>query len=136
LSEEAAHAHHPNYIKIWGILIFLLMLSVLGPEIGIKWVTLIAAFGIAVVKAYIVAKNFMHLNVEKRYVTYLFFTALAFMALFFFGVAPDVMNGSGTNWVKPGWDAPAPPAEAGHHLGEQGEHGDEHAEPAATEGGH
>jgi caa(3)-type oxidase subunit IV len=115
---EVAHAHHPNYIKIWGILIGLLVLSVLGPEIGIRWVTLVAAFGIAVVKAYLVAKNFMHLNVEKRYIVYLFLTALAFMALFFFGVAPDVMQGSGTNWEKPGWDTPAPAAEPGH-----GEHG-------------
>ncbi|MBW2712591.1 MAG: cytochrome C oxidase subunit IV family protein [Deltaproteobacteria bacterium] len=121
---EAAHVHHPNYIKIWGILIFLLFLSVLGPEIGIKWVTLVAAFGIAVVKAYIVAKNFMHLNVEKRYIVYLFLTALAFMALFFFGVAPDVMKGSGTNWEKPGWDDPAPVVEPSH-----GEHG-------AAESGH
>jgi caa(3)-type oxidase subunit IV len=111
---EVAHAHHPNYVKVWGILIVLLVLSVLGPEIGIKWVTLIAAFGIAVVKAYLVAKNFMHLNVEKRYVAYLFLTALAFMCLLFFGAAPDVMNGSGTNWEKPGWDAPAPAADAGH----------------------
>ncbi len=121
---EVAHTHHPNYVKIWGILICLLVLSVLGPEIGIKWVTLVAAFGIAVVKAYIVAKNFMHLNVEKRYIVYLFLTALAFMALFFFGAAPDVMQGSGTNWEKPGWDAPAPAVEPGH-----GEHG-------AAESGH
>jgi caa(3)-type oxidase subunit IV len=125
---EAAHVHHPNYVKVWGILVFLLMLSVLGPEIGIKWVTLVAAFGIALVKAYMVAKNFMHLNVEKRYIVYLFFTALAFMALFFFGTAADVMQGSGTNWEKPGWGAPAPAVEPGPH-GEPGEHG-------AAEGGH
>ena len=50
--------------------------------IGIKWLTLVTAFGIAVVKAYLVAANFMHLKVEKKYVVYLLLTALAFMFLF------------------------------------------------------
>ena len=32
---------------------------------GIRVVMLITAFGVALVKAYLVAKNFMHLDVEK-----------------------------------------------------------------------
>ena len=44
----------------------LLVVSVAGPMLEIKIVTLITAFGIAVVKAYLVAKNFMHLNIEQR----------------------------------------------------------------------
>ena len=98
---EQAHAHeheHPNYVKIWGILLALLVVSILGPMIGIKAVTIITAFGIAVVKAYLVAKNFMHVNIEPKYVTYLLTTALAFMGLFFFFVAPDVLNHEGQNW--------------------------------------
>ena len=59
------HGHERNYVKIWGILVGLLMVSVLGPMAGIRWVTLIAAFGVALVKAYMVAKNFMHLDIEK-----------------------------------------------------------------------
>ena len=39
--------------------------SVVGPMLGIRAVTLITAFGIALVKAYLVAKNFMHLNVAE-----------------------------------------------------------------------
>jgi len=38
---------------------------------GIKVVTLITAFGIALVKAYLVAKNFMHINVERRFIPYI-----------------------------------------------------------------
>ena len=49
MSEE--HTHHPNYVKIWAILIVLLAISVAGPMIGIKWVTLLTAFVIATVKA-------------------------------------------------------------------------------------
>ena len=46
---HVAHAAHPpvNYIRIWQILLALLVVSVAGPFIGIKVVTLITAFGIA-----------------------------------------------------------------------------------------
>jgi len=98
MSEEHAH---PNYVKIWAILVVLLGVSVVGPMIGIKAVTLITAFGIAIVKAYMVAKNFMHVNLEPRYVTYLLMTMLVLMLLFFAGTAPDVMKFEGSNWLKP-----------------------------------
>ena len=61
---------------------------------------LIAAFGVAIVKAYLVAKNFMHVNVEKRWVPYLLIVCLLFIAILFAGVAPDVMKHSGENWNK------------------------------------
>jgi caa(3)-type oxidase subunit IV len=79
-------------------LLALFLVSIAGPEIGIKWLTLVTAFGIAVVKAYLVASHFMHLNVEKKYVGYLLLTAVAFMFLFYAGVAPDVMNHRGRRW--------------------------------------
>jgi caa(3)-type oxidase subunit IV len=103
--EHPEHHEHPNYVRIWAILVVLLAASVLGPMVGIKVVTLITAFGIAVVKAYLVAKNFMHVNIEPRFVTYLLATMLVFMFLFFAGVAPDVMKFEGHNWVKPDADA-------------------------------
>jgi caa(3)-type oxidase subunit IV len=94
---------HPDYVKIWAILVVLLVVTVVGPMAGIRAVTLITAFGVAVVKAYLVAKNFMHINVERRFVPYLVATALVFMLLFFAGVAPDVMNAEGANWEKSSW---------------------------------
>ena len=111
---EAAHAHHPNYIKIWGLLCVLLVVSVAGPFLEIQVVTLITAFGIAIVKAYIVAAKFMHLNVEKRYIVYLMLTMLVFMLLFFSAVAPDVMKHEGTNWTKP-MVLTAPPSDHSAH---------------------
>ena len=114
---HGADAHHPNYVKIWAILLALLIVSVLGPFIGIKAVTLMTAFGIAIVKAYLVVKNFMHIDVAPKIVTYLVLTMLLFMLLFFAGAAPDVMESHGSNWTKPSWVAgtahPAEPA-AGH----------------------
>ena len=75
--------HHPNYIRIWAILLALLVVSVAGPMLGVKWLTLLTAFGIAIVKAYLVAKNFMHVNIEQRFVAYVLLTVLVFMLLFF-----------------------------------------------------
>ncbi len=105
--------HHPNYVKIWGILLVLLAVSIAGPTLEIKAVTLITAFGIAIVKAYLVAKNFMHLNIEPRYAVYLLCTVLVFMLLFFAGAAPDVMKHEGTNWVKPAIETESAPS--AHH---------------------
>ena len=119
MSEHAhSDAHAPaHYIRIWALLLALLVVSVAGPMLGVLWVTLVTAFGIAVVKAYLVAKHFMHVNVEQRFVVYALLTALVFMALFFAAVAPDVMKKDGTQWEKPSWKVPAASAgapEAGH----------------------
>ena len=100
MSEQPEHSEHEiNYVKIWAILLCLLVVSILGPFLEIKIVTLLTAFGIAIVKAYLVAKNFMHLNIEPRYAVYLLTTMLVFVLLFFAGTAPDVMKHEGANWV-------------------------------------
>jgi len=90
--------HETNYVKIWAILLVLLGISILGPMAEIKLLTLITAFGIAIIKAYIVAKNFMHLNIERKYVAYLLLVCVALMVLMFVFVAPDVMHHHGQNW--------------------------------------
>ena len=115
MSEE--HTHHPNYLKIWAILVVLLAISVAGPMLGIRSVTLLTAFGIAIVKAYLVAKNFMHIGNAQRYVTYIMATVLVFMLLLFSAAAPDVMKPTGANWEKPAWvaDAQAAPEHTGEH---------------------
>jgi caa(3)-type oxidase subunit IV len=103
-----AHAtHHYDYVKIWGVLTVLLVLSVLGPIVGAQMehhagqvLTLITAFGIAFVKAFIVIKYFMHLTVEKKYIGFLLMTMLAFMLIFFAGAAPDVMKHEGQRWTN------------------------------------
>ena len=95
-----AHVHHPNYVKIWAILVALLIVSVLGSMSHVRVVLLIAAFGVALAKAYLVAKNFMHVNVEKRWVPYLLIMCLLFVVILFAGVAPDVMKQGGLHWSK------------------------------------
>ena len=51
-SHASARPHdHTHYIRIWAILCALLVVSVAGPMVGIRFVTLVTAFGIAIVKA-------------------------------------------------------------------------------------
>ncbi len=97
---EAEHIKH--YTKIYVTLLILFGVSVLGPVVGAavgsKALVLITAFGIALVKAYLVCAHFMHLNIEKRYIGYLLTTTVVFVLLFYAGVAPDVMEHHGRNW--------------------------------------
>ena len=125
---EAHAAPHRNYVKIWAILSALLVVSVTGPMLGIRTVTLIAAFGIALVKAYLVAKNFMHLDIEKPIVKWLLGLVLAIMVLLYTMVAPDVQKSAGQHWVKtPGFhymsDAARGKAEHGSESKKEPEHG-------------
>ena len=119
------HGHEPHptsyYVKIYFILLGLLIVSIIGPELGIRSLTLITAFGIAVVKALIVAAYFMHLNVEKRYIWYIMYTMLLMVALFFVATAPDIMHRHGSNWINYSADAVIEEhhkakAEAGEHA--------------------
>jgi caa(3)-type oxidase subunit IV len=107
MSEEAAHG--PSYyVKIWAILLVLLTISILGPLMGIPWLTLVTAFGIAVVKAWLVLKNFMHITEQPPFIGYMIATSVVFMFLFFAGTAGDVMNQKGDNWYKPQVEIAAP----------------------------
>ena len=87
-----AQGHHRNYVKIWGILMVLLVVSVVGPMTGIRVVMLLTAFGVAAVKAYIVAKNFMHLDVEKPIIRWVLGLSVVFMVLMYAGIAPFFEN--------------------------------------------
>ncbi len=103
-----------HYVRVYVVLLVLLAVSIVGPFVGEGLnrqvevfgrtfslgivITLITAFGIAVVKAWLVIKNFMHLTIE-RVVPKLFLAAsVLLLALFWGGVAPDVQLHSGRMW--------------------------------------
>lgn len=97
----AADSHSAKYyVKTWALLLVLLVISIVGPMAEIKVLTLITAFGIALVKAWIVANRFMHLNIEKKYISYMLVAMVLMMVLFFAGTAPDVMKPTGQRWEK------------------------------------
>ncbi len=121
MSEEH-DTHDINYVKIWAILLVLLAVSVIGPMFEIQALTLITAFGVACVKAYLVAKNFMHINMTQRFIPYMVATGVVLMLLFFSGVAPDVMKSEGSGWVKPAWQAEAAAYASGELGGDDAHH--------------
>jgi caa(3)-type oxidase subunit IV len=113
--------HHVNYFGIYIALLVLFAISVTGPKVGeltgLKIITLVTAFGIAVVKARLVINNFMHLKWEKRIMKWMLTTSLLLMLLLVAGVAPDVMNHEGNNWENVA-------AQAAVERGLGGEHGE------------
>lgn len=135
MSDHAEAHGDSHYFKIYFWLLALLAVSFAGPEAGIKWLTLIAAFGVAIVKAYMVAVHFMHINLTPRYVVYTVVTCVIFMLLFFAGAAPDVMKESGTNWEKPAW-IEAERAYAAGEVSGVSSHGEDHGESPAEGEGH
>ena len=106
--------HHVNYKKIYLTLLVLLVVSVIGPFFEILWLTLITAFGIAIVKANLVIQNFMHLRWEKRIMKWVLVTSLVLMALFVAGVSSDVLNHEGRNWENIAAQAAVERGIAGH----------------------
>ena len=90
---------HPNYVKIWYWLVGLLVLSVAGPMLEIPALTLITAFGIAIVKSYLVAAYFMHLKFEKKIIWFFLILSFCLLGVFFFGTASDLMMTDGDQWI-------------------------------------
>ena len=46
-----------HYVKVWAVLLVLLVVSIVGPMFEIQVVTLVTAFGIAIVKATMVVRK-------------------------------------------------------------------------------
>jgi caa(3)-type oxidase subunit IV len=123
------HGHERHYVQVWGILLVLLVISVAGPFVGdalkMHWITLITAFGIAVVKAYIVAKNFMHLDIEKPIVHFILAAGVALMVLLYGALAPDIQKSEGQHWKKDAGFHHSFTTSKPHHEGGT-EHGEQH----------
>ena len=135
-----------HYVRVYLVLLVLLAVSIAGPMVGEALdqevvifgmrlglgitLTLITAFGIAVVKAWLVIKNFMHLTIE-RVVPKLFLAAsVLLLALFWGGVAPDVQLHSGRMWENDAAQAAVDRgiAEPEEHAEEEHVEEGEHAE--------
>jgi caa(3)-type oxidase subunit IV len=116
------HSSPKHYVKIWGILLVLFVISICGPELEIRWLTMLTAFGIAFVKAGVVIKYFMHLPQEKKYVTWILVSMLLMTAMFYLGVVVDVQNDSGSNWVRDAVAAPVSAEADAHTPGDGDDH--------------
>lgn len=132
-----------HYVKIYFVLMGLLAISIVGPAVaprlgegqfpglGIRvatFVTLVTAFGIAVVKAWLVVKHFMHLSIERPIAKWFLAASVLLLALFWGGIAPDVQNHAGANWENVAAQAAVERGIAEPETHE--EEGDAHAPPA------
>ena len=82
-----------NIIKIWGVLIALLALSIALGELKDARLATILIFGVATVKAYFVLMYYMGLKWEPKFVSYILLSALALMVVLFFYLVPDIVYG-------------------------------------------
>jgi caa(3)-type oxidase subunit IV len=132
---HAHHDHSKHYIKIWGILLGLLVISIAGTFTGVFFITMVCAFGVATVKAFLVIKHFMHLDTEKKIVWYALAAGLAIMVLFFAAVSPDILNHAGSRWVNVAAEQEKARREEAHKAGaDDVEHHGEGHEGGAHEG--
>lgn len=135
-----------HYVKIYLVLMGLLAISIVGPAVaprlgegqfpglGIRvstFVTLVTAFGIAVVKAWLVVKHFMHLSIERPIAKWFLAASVLLLALFWGGIAPDVQNHAGANWENV-----AAQAAVERGISEPEAHEDEGDAHEAEEAGH
>ena len=100
MSQNAEHTPHPSYIVIWFVLVVLFAASVSFSLFPSVVVGVVFAFAIAIVKTYMVAAYFMHLNIEPKWVWMMLGLALLAVFIMWLGIAPDVMEATGTNWSK------------------------------------
>ncbi len=126
-----------HYTRIYFYLCGLFLISFAGPLISDvvfdhdSWIRFIivmtTAFVVAVIKAWLVAKHFMHVTVEKRFVHYMLVTGLVFMLMFVAGTSVDVMNHEGARWENVAAKAEIKRALEAGPSGHHGEaHGDDH----------
>ncbi len=144
-SEDRGGLLGNHYVRIYALLLVLLAVSIAGPLVGERLdmeisifgyriglgitLTLITAFGIAIWKASLVVKHFMHLSIERPIAKIFLAASVLLLALFWGGVAPDVQLHDGRMWENL-----AAKAAVDRGIVETEHHDDEHA--AGDDAGH
>ena len=84
-----SNAHSRHYLTIWYWLMGLVALSVIASLVLPKTQALILIFSFAVVKALLVARNYMHLKSESAIIYAMALVPLALIVIFLFALFPD-----------------------------------------------
>ena len=82
-------AEERHYLIIWLWLLVLVGISVAAASVLPKVQALALVFSIAIVKAVLVARHYMHLKNENPIYYAMALVPLAFIILFLFGLVPD-----------------------------------------------
>jgi len=84
-----SNAHRRHYLIIWVWLLALLVVSVVAASILPKLQAMILIFAVAIIKALLVARNYMHLKNERVIIYAMVFVPLAFVLILLFALFPD-----------------------------------------------
>ena len=83
------NAHSRHYLVIWGWLVALVIGSVTIASLLPKWQAMVLIFSIAIIKALLVARNYMHLKNEKAIIYAMALVPVAFILILLFALFPD-----------------------------------------------
>jgi caa(3)-type oxidase subunit IV len=83
------NAHNRHYLIIWVWLMALVFAAVAAASALPKVQAMVLIFTIAVIKALLVARNYMHLKNERAIIYAIALVPLAFIVIFLFGLFPD-----------------------------------------------
>jgi caa(3)-type oxidase subunit IV len=86
-----SNAHSRHYLIIWYWLLALVIASVVAASIMPKFQAMVLVFSIAIIKALLVARNYMHLKNEKAIYYALALVPLAFILVLLFVLFPDLV---------------------------------------------
>lgn len=81
--------HRPNYLLVWMWLVILVVVSITASLLLPKSVALFLIFLVAVIKALLVALNYMHLKFEKPALYALVIIPLLVVAVLILALFPD-----------------------------------------------
>lgn len=102
VADGAAAAPHMTvrqYVVLWLILLALLAGGVLFAYVDIPMLANVLVFGVAVAKAIIVLRLYMHLRWEPRFISLALLGALSCVVILFLLTYPDMV-------LRDGWDRP------------------------------
>jgi caa(3)-type oxidase subunit IV len=82
----------PNYVAVWAWLVFLLVISLLAVYLPFSQaITVTLIFTVAVVKAFLVVANFMHLRFETRWIHAIALVPVVLFIIMTIALVPDVV---------------------------------------------
>ena len=82
-------SHSRHYLMIWIWLLALVVVSVAAASVLPKAQALALIFAVAIVKALLVARNYMHLKYERAIIYAILLVPLVFIIILFFALFPD-----------------------------------------------
>ena len=82
-------SHSRHYLMIWIWLLALVIVAVAAAALLPKFQALVLIFAVAIVKALLVARNYMHLKYELAIIYAIVLVPLAFIIILLFALFPD-----------------------------------------------